>query len=139
MQPLRPQLRKQSRTPAPANIHRLTRSPPSRMSSSRPRRCISCVIRRGVTWIMVIMVIIRAMDTTAGLIRRCRFLLDLVAAFMEAATTVAAFAEVISTEAVCAVVAVARAEEAVVAARAEEAVVGGAPVGGVVAGPAAAA
>ena len=47
------------------------------------------------------------MDTTAGLIRRCRFLLDLVAAFMEAATTVAAFAEVISTEAVCAVVAVA--------------------------------
>jgi len=47
---------------------------------------------------------------------------------MEAATTVAAFAEVISTEAVCAVVAVARAEEAVVAARAEEAVVAVAPV-----------
>jgi hypothetical protein len=88
---------------------------------------------------MVIMVIIRAMDTTAGLIRRCRFLLDLVAAFMEAATTVAAFAEVISTEAVCAVVAVARAEEAVVAARAEEAVVAVAPVVVVVAVPAAAA
>ena len=52
----------------------------------------------------------------AGLIRRCRFLLDLVAAFMEAATAVAAFAEVISTEAVCAVVAVARAEAVVVAA-----------------------
>lgn len=64
---------------------------------------------------MVIMVIIRVMDTTAGLIRRCRFLLDMVAAFMEAATAVAAFAEVISTEAVRAVVAVARAEEAVVA------------------------
>jgi BarA-like signal transduction histidine kinase len=57
---------------------------------------------------------------------------------MEAATTVAAFAEVISTEAVCAVVAVARAEEAVVAARAEEAVVAVAPVV-VVAVPAAAA
>ena len=79
---------------------------------------------------MVIMVIIRVMDTTAGLIRRCRFLLDLVAAFMEAATAVAAFAEVISTEAVCAVVAVARAEEAVVAV---------APVVVVVAVPAAAA
>lgn len=65
---------------------------------------------------MVIMVIIRVMDTTAGLIRRCRFLLDMVAAFMEAAITVAAFAEVISTEAVRAVVAVARAEEAVVVA-----------------------
>ena len=65
---------------------------------------------------MVIMVIIRVMDTTAGLIRRCRFLLDMVAAFMEAATAVAAFAEVISTEAVRAVVAVARAEEAVVVA-----------------------
>ena len=62
---------------------------------------------------MVIMVIIRVMDTTAGLIRRCRFLLDLVAVFMEAATAVAAFMEVISTAAVRAVVAVARAEEVV--------------------------
>lgn len=79
---------------------------------------------------MVIMVIIRVTDTTAGLIRRCRFLLDLVAVLMEAATAVAAFMEVISTEAVRAVVAVARAEEAVVAV---------APVVVVVAVPAAAA